>query len=149
MLDQQMLRSRLANGGVRRGHLGRHRAGACDLPRRRWGFGAKSGGYPEDVVVAPLARELDRPVRRGETRSESMLGLVHGRGCVFTATIGGDRDGNIRAYRVHSLQDGGADPEAGGGAAVHHRSDGVGRPRARHVEMPATVEHVRRAMRQA
>jgi carbon-monoxide dehydrogenase large subunit len=77
------------------------------------GFGAKNGGYPEDVVVALVARELDRPVRWVETRSESMLGLVHGRGCVFTATIGGDRDGNVKAYRVHSLQDGGAYPEVG------------------------------------
>ncbi len=77
------------------------------------GFGAKSGGYPEDIVVALVARELDRPVRWVETRSESMLGLVHGRGCVFTATIGGDRDGNVTAYRVHSLQDGGAYPEVG------------------------------------
>jgi len=77
------------------------------------GFGAKNGGYPEDVVVALLARELDRPVRWVETRSESMLGLVHGRGCEFTATIGGDRDGNVTAYRIHSLQDGGAYPEVG------------------------------------
>jgi len=77
------------------------------------GFGAKNGGYPEDVVVALLARELDRPVRWVETRSESMLGLVHGRGCEFTATVGGDRDGNVTAYRIHSLQDGGAYPEVG------------------------------------
>ena len=77
------------------------------------GFGAKNGGYPEDIVVALVARKLDRPVRWVETRSESMLGLVHGRGCVFTATIGGDRDGNVKAYRVHSLQDGGAYPEVG------------------------------------
>jgi aerobic carbon-monoxide dehydrogenase large subunit len=77
------------------------------------GFGAKNGGYPEDVVVALVARKLERPVRWVETRSESMLGLVHGRGCVFTATIGGDRDGNVTAYRVHSLQDGGAYPDIG------------------------------------
>ena len=77
------------------------------------GFGAKNGGYSEDIVVALLARRLDRPVRWVETRSESMLGLVHGRGCEFTATIGGDRDGTVTAYRVHSLQDGGAYPEVG------------------------------------
>ena len=50
------------------------------------GFGAKNGSYPEDIVCALAARHLDRPVRWAETRSESMLGLVHGRGCDFTAT---------------------------------------------------------------
>ncbi len=77
------------------------------------GFGAKNGGYPEDVVVALLARRLARPVRWAETRTESMLGLVHGRGCDFAATIGGNRDGRVTAYRVQALQDGGAYPEVG------------------------------------
>ncbi|MGI9611906.1 MAG: xanthine dehydrogenase family protein molybdopterin-binding subunit [Acidimicrobiales bacterium] len=72
------------------------------------GFGAKNGGYPEDLIVALLARRLDRPVRWVETRSESMLGLVHGRGCDFDATIGGTADGRVTAYKVHSVQDGGA-----------------------------------------
>ncbi|MGF1598342.1 MAG: xanthine dehydrogenase family protein molybdopterin-binding subunit [Acidimicrobiales bacterium] len=77
------------------------------------GFGAKNGAYPEDLLVALLARHLDRPVRWAETRSESMVGLVHGRACEFTATIGGDRHGRVTAYRVHSLQDGGAYPNIG------------------------------------
>ena len=77
------------------------------------GFGAKNGGYAEDVIVALLARRLDQPVRWAETRSESMLGLVHGRGCDFDATIGGSRDGRVTAYRVHSTQDGGAHPAIG------------------------------------
>ncbi len=72
------------------------------------GFGAKNGGYPEDIIVSLVARRLGRPVRWAETRSESMLGLVHGRGCDFTATIGGTRDGRVQAYKVHVLQDGGA-----------------------------------------
>ena len=72
------------------------------------GFGAKNGGYPEDLVVAVVARRLGRPVRWAETRSESMLGLVHGRGMDFDATIGGTRDGRVIAYRCHATQDGGA-----------------------------------------
>ena len=71
------------------------------------GFGAKNGGYPEDLVVAVLARRLDRPVRWAETRSESMLGLVHGRAMDFDATIGGSADGRIKAYHCHAIQDGG------------------------------------------
>lgn len=77
------------------------------------GFGAKNGGYPEDLVVASLARRLGRPVRWAETRSESMLGLVHGRGMDFDATIGGSRDGRIVAYRCHAVQDGGAHASIG------------------------------------
>jgi carbon-monoxide dehydrogenase large subunit len=77
------------------------------------GFGAKNGGYPEDIVAALVARRLDRPIRWAETRTESMLGLVHGRACEFTASIGGTRDGRVTNYKVHSLQDGGAYPEVG------------------------------------
>ena len=43
------------------------------------------------------ARRLERPVRWAETRTESMLGLVHGRGCDFSAKIGGTRDGRVKA----------------------------------------------------
>lgn len=77
------------------------------------GFGAKNGLYPEDVVVAMLSRRLDRPVRWTETRSESMLGLVHGRGQEITAEIGGTRDGRVLGLRTHVVQDGGAYPNVG------------------------------------
>ena len=71
-------------------------------------FGAKNGRYAEDKVVAAIARKLDQPTRWTETRSESMLGLVHGRAVEFDCTIGGDADGNIKAYSVHMTQDAGA-----------------------------------------
>jgi len=77
------------------------------------GFGAKNGGYPEDIIVSLVARKIDRPVRWAETRWESMLGLVHGRGCEFDATIGGSTDGTITHYQVHENQDGGAYPLVG------------------------------------
>ncbi len=77
------------------------------------GFGAKNGGYPEDIIVSLLARRLDRPMRWSETRSESMVGLVHGRGMDFTATIGGRSDGTLIAYQCHAVQDGGAYPSIG------------------------------------
>ncbi len=77
------------------------------------GFGAKNGGYPEDIVVAMLAMRLDRPMRWAETRTESMLGLVHGRGQDFEATLGGDRAGNLSVYRLHITQDAGAYPAIG------------------------------------
>ncbi|MEL6891620.1 MAG: xanthine dehydrogenase family protein molybdopterin-binding subunit [Actinomycetota bacterium] len=77
------------------------------------GFGAKNGQYAEDVVVAMLARRLGHPVRWAETRSESMLGLVHGRGQEITATIGGTRAGDVLGLRSHVIQDGGAYPGIG------------------------------------
>jgi carbon-monoxide dehydrogenase large subunit len=77
------------------------------------GFGAKMGVYPEDLVVAQLARLLGRPLVWVETRSESMLALGHGRAQVQYASLGGRRDGRLIAYRLHVVQDAGAYPAMG------------------------------------
>ena len=77
------------------------------------GFGAKGGVYPEEILVAWAAMQLGRPVRWTETRSESMLGLGHGRGQVQDAVLGGNRDGKILGYQVTVLQDSGAYPAIG------------------------------------
>jgi len=77
------------------------------------GFGAKASVYAEDLVVAWAARQLGSPVRWVETRSESMLGLGHGRGQIQDVEIGGTRDGRILAYRIDVLQDSGAYPAIG------------------------------------
>jgi carbon-monoxide dehydrogenase large subunit len=77
------------------------------------GFGAKGGSYAEELFVAWLARRLDRPCRWVESRSESMLGLGHGRGQLQRARIGGTRQGRVLAYRLELLQDAGAYPSLG------------------------------------
>jgi carbon-monoxide dehydrogenase large subunit len=77
------------------------------------GFGAKIGSYPEELLLGWLARQVGRPVRWAETRSENMVGLGHGRGQLQTIEIGGQRDGNVEAYRLTILQDGGAYAEIG------------------------------------
>ena len=77
-------------------------------------FGAKFGIDPEAVVVALAARQTGRPVTWVETRSENMLAMTHGRAQVQTVSIGGDRDGNVKAYRLDVLQDCGAYPRIGG-----------------------------------
>jgi aerobic carbon-monoxide dehydrogenase large subunit len=77
------------------------------------GFGAKAVPYPEELLVGWLARRLSRPVRWTETRSESMLGLGHGRGQIQYITIGGSRDGKVAAYYVEVVQDSGAYPQIG------------------------------------
>jgi carbon-monoxide dehydrogenase large subunit len=72
------------------------------------GFGAKAAVYPEDIVVGWCALKLGRAVRWTETRSESMLGLGHGRAQVQHVRIGGTRDGVVQSYRIEVLQDSGA-----------------------------------------
>jgi carbon-monoxide dehydrogenase large subunit len=77
------------------------------------GFGAKGSPYAEELVVAFLARHLDRPVQWTETRSESMLGLGHGRAQIQDVTIGGRRDGTIEALRIEVVQDSGGYADIG------------------------------------
>jgi aerobic carbon-monoxide dehydrogenase large subunit len=80
------------------------------------GFGAKivsSSGLTEEILVSWLARELGRPMRWTETRSESMLALPHGRAMKLNYTIGGTRDGKVLAYRLDVLADCGAYPTLG------------------------------------
>jgi aerobic carbon-monoxide dehydrogenase large subunit len=76
-------------------------------------FGAKFGADPEQVLVCWLARHLGRPATWVETRSENMVAMTHGRAQIQTVTIGGDRDGNVKAYRLRVLQDSGAYPRFG------------------------------------
>ena len=77
------------------------------------GFGAKNANYVEDFVVAAAARAVDRPVRWVETRSESMTNLAHGRSLRYRLALGGSRDGDLQAYRLHITQDAGAYPAIG------------------------------------
>jgi aerobic carbon-monoxide dehydrogenase large subunit len=92
------------------------------------GFGSK-GGYgcqPEDVVIAWASRRLGRPVRWVETRSESMLGMGHGRASTHQVRIGGTADGKVLAYEVAALQDSGAYPAMGTFITGNLRNSGTG-----------------------
>jgi len=77
------------------------------------GFGGKNANYPEDFVIAKASVQLGRPVRWTETRSESMVGIAHARALSYRVRIGGNRDGDITAYRCEVLQEGGAYPAIG------------------------------------
>ncbi|HEX7166433.1 MAG TPA: molybdopterin cofactor-binding domain-containing protein, partial [Acidimicrobiales bacterium] len=77
------------------------------------GFGAKGSSYPEELLLAWIARRVARPVKWTESRTESMLNLGHGRGQVQEVEIGGTRDGRILAYRMEVVQDAGAYPRMG------------------------------------
>ncbi|MEJ7772194.1 MAG: xanthine dehydrogenase family protein molybdopterin-binding subunit [Geodermatophilaceae bacterium] len=77
------------------------------------GFGAKIGADPEFALIAWLARQQGRPVRWAESRSENLVGMVHGRGQDQTVTIGGRRDGTVQTYSIEIVQDSGAYPWLG------------------------------------
>jgi aerobic carbon-monoxide dehydrogenase large subunit len=74
------------------------------------GFGAKIPVYPEQIVVAELARRLRRPVRYIETRSENMVAMTHGRSQIQNVTLGATRDGELTGLRVEVIADAGAYP---------------------------------------
>jgi carbon-monoxide dehydrogenase large subunit len=76
-------------------------------------FGAKFGADPEHAVVCWVARQLGRPARWAESRSENLVAMTHGRAQQQTVTIGGRRDGTVTAYRLEILQDAGAYPRFG------------------------------------
>jgi len=76
------------------------------------GFGAKNIGV-EEILVGALARLTGCPVRWNENRSESMIAMLHGRAAVMEFTIGGTKDGDVRAYKLDVLQDVGAYPRIG------------------------------------
>jgi carbon-monoxide dehydrogenase large subunit len=76
-------------------------------------FGAKFGADPEHVMVAWVARRLDRPARWTETRYENLVAMTHGRAQQQTVTIGGKRDGTVLAYRLEVIQDSGAHVRVG------------------------------------
>src|SRR5881296_338091 len=64
------------------------------------GFGVKFGCYPEDAVVAALARLYRMPLRWTETRVEHMMATTHGRAQVADLEAAVEDDGTITALRM-------------------------------------------------
>jgi len=71
-------------------------------------FGSKQGLYPEEHLLGFISRRLGRPARWTETRSDSMVGLGHGRAQDHFVELGGTSDGRILAFRNTVTQDAGA-----------------------------------------
>lgn len=72
------------------------------------GFGPKMHLYPEDVVVAELARRLRRPVRWLEDRRENLLASAQARDHVNHIEVAARRDGTILAMKSTLICDSGA-----------------------------------------
>jgi carbon-monoxide dehydrogenase large subunit len=77
------------------------------------GFGAKGHVYPEDVLLAAVARRLGRPVKWIETRREHFLATAPDRDQHHRARLGVARDGAIAAVQTEFTRDGGAYPVIG------------------------------------
>ncbi|HET7244826.1 MAG TPA: xanthine dehydrogenase family protein molybdopterin-binding subunit [Streptosporangiaceae bacterium] len=72
------------------------------------GFGAKVAVDRDAICIAWAAKHTGHAVRWIETRSENLVGMVHGRGQRQTYKIGGTRDGRVLAYQLDVVQDCGA-----------------------------------------
>jgi carbon-monoxide dehydrogenase large subunit len=81
------------------------------------GFGIKTGGYIEDVVVGYAARALKRPVKWCSDRSEDFLASRHGRDIVSRAELALDAHGKVLALRVKTDANVGSCP-GGTGIAI-------------------------------
>ena len=71
-------------------------------------FGAKARPHPEEALLGWLAARVGRPVMWVPSRTDDMVGLVHGRGQIQYCRIGGTREGRITAFHVHVVQQAGA-----------------------------------------
>jgi carbon-monoxide dehydrogenase large subunit len=63
------------------------------------GFGTKANGYAEEVLIPIAARELGRPVKWFEDRSEHFMAAAGARHQVHQIEIGAIRDGTIVGIR--------------------------------------------------
>lgn len=71
-------------------------------------FGAKLMAYPEQSVIAALARNLNRPVSWSEFRTENMVAMTHGRGHVQDVALGAKADGKLVGLQADVIADAGA-----------------------------------------
>ncbi|MDE3075457.1 MAG: xanthine dehydrogenase family protein, partial [Chloroflexota bacterium] len=69
------------------------------------GFGAKGNVYPEEAIVALLAKRLRRTVRWSDSRGENMRTMTHGRGHITELTLGVKRDGTLTALDTKVISD--------------------------------------------
>jgi aerobic carbon-monoxide dehydrogenase large subunit len=80
------------------------------------GFGPKGAIYPEEILVAALARRLGHPVQWVAGRSEDTSSSMQAHGDVFEVEAAVDGAGHIQGLKAHLLHDMGA--YAGPGTAV-------------------------------
>ena len=90
------------------------------------GFGMKAYLYPEELIAAYLARELNAPVKWTGDRREDLLTSMQGRGYRFDVALAFKADGELIGTQADILCDIGAYPgypfgaaTSAGGAAIY------------------------------
>ncbi len=66
------------------------------------GFGSKIAAYPADFLTVFCSRELNRPVKWTETRSENYQATTHGRDHIQEIEVAARKDGKILGLRATS-----------------------------------------------
>ena len=80
----------------------------CIAPDVGGGFGGKGHVYPEDLLIAFLARKLGQPVRWIEEPREHLMSATHSRDQLHDVEVGFDDNGRILSLRDDYLVDCGA-----------------------------------------
>src|SRR5262249_29876805 len=98
------------------------------------GFGVKGHVYPEEVLVAAVARRLGRPVKWIETRREHLMSAAHERDQRHRARLSLTADGTLVSVETTFTRDHGAYPTTGDAMTVNtmnHLVAGYRIPRVR------------------
>lgn len=111
----------------------------CIAPDVGGGFGLKGHVYPEDVLIAFLARRLGRPVRWIEDRHENITNSAHARDDRHEIEIGFDEQGRILALRDRFVKDSGAYTPVGIGAPSNTIAHLMGQYRIPNFDAAATI----------
>jgi carbon-monoxide dehydrogenase large subunit len=98
------------------------------------GFGVKGHVYPEDVLIAAVARKLGRPVKWVETRREHFTSAASDRDQQHRARLGVRADGAIVGIETDFTRDHGAYPTLG---------DAITLNTINHLPGPYRVPHIR------
>ncbi len=72
------------------------------------GFGSKCELYAEEALAAFIAMKIGKPVKWIESRRESMLATIHGRGHVDYYELAARKDGTMLGLKLKLIQDIGA-----------------------------------------
>ena len=92
-------------------------SGVCGIPEQKLrviapdvggGFGSKLNVYAEEAIALTLTKNLRRPVKWIEERSENYVATIHGRGVTHDCTLAGTEDGKILGLKFVEVADLGA-----------------------------------------
>ncbi len=111
----------------------------CIAPDVGGGFGVKGHVYPEEILVAWLARRLGRPVAWTEDRHEHLLHSPHSRDDHHEAELIVDRSGRILGLIDDLIKDSGAYCPVGIGSPSNTLTHIASQYRIEHMQLRARI----------